>query len=286
MIQIIGRVTRDSPGKSHAQFTNLIAEPDASQGEVKVSVNNMLKAITASLLMEQVLAPNFSFKTKKFDDDEPAKKGELKIKGFKEPSSDRVKQIVTTDLNDLKATILQDDTFARAAAGSVDAETTNKVLIPKIIREKYPELTEEQVEELRQQVVVDSVVKNGEVREVGDKRFIKMAEKFVNIDELNINLIDSVNPFQRAFEVLSKSVTPSVLRLIQDTITSTKIEFSEEEALALYPKIKTWVQVNGKRPDLRSDDPTEKRMAAALLFLQKLKQQREAEKAATETVVE
>jgi hypothetical protein len=247
-----------------------------------VSVNNMLKAITASLLMEQVLAPNFNFKTKKFDDDAPAKKGELKIKGFKEPSSDRVKQIVATDLNDLKATILQDDTFARAAAGSIDAETTNKVLIPKIIREKYPDLTEEQVEEVRQQVVVDSVIKNGEVREVGDKRFIKMAEKFVNIDELNINLIDSVNPFQRAFEVLSKSVTPSVLRLIQDTITSTRIEFSEEEALALYPKIKTWVQVNGKRPDLRSDDPAEKRMAAALLFLRMLKQKREAEKAATE----
>ncbi|MCD2497504.1 DEAD/DEAH box helicase [Microbacterium nymphoidis] len=281
VIQIIGRVTRDSPGKSHAQFTNLIAEPDASQGEVKVSVNNMLKAITASLLMEQVLAPNFNFKTKKFDD-EPAKKGELKIKGFKEPTSDRVKQIVATDLNDLKAVILQDDTFARAAAGSVDAETTNKVLIPKIIREKYPDLSEEQVEEVRQQVVVDSVIKNSEVRPVGDQRFIKMAEKFVNIDELNINLIDSVNPFQRAFEVLSKSVTPSVLRLIQDTITSTKIEFSEEEALALFPKIKTWKQVHGKNPDIRSDDPTEKRLAAALLFLQKLAAQRKAEKAATE----
>ena len=286
VIQIIGRVTRDSPGKSHAQFTNLIAEPDASQGEVKVSVNNMLKAITASLLMEQVLAPNFNFKTKKFDDDEPAKKGELKIKGFKEPSSDRVKQIVATDLNDLKATILQDDTFARAAAGSVDAETTNKVLIPKIIREKYPDLSEEQVEEVRQQVVVDSVIKNSEVRPVGDQRFIKMAEKFVNIDELNINLIDSVNPFQRAFEVLSKSVTPSVLRLIQDTITSMKIEFSEEEALALFPKIKTWKQVHGKSPDIRSEDPAEKRLGAALLFLQKLAAQRKAQKAATEMVVE
>lgn len=285
VIQIIGRVTRDSPDKSHAQFTNLIAEPDASQGEVKVSVNNMLKAITASLLMEQVLAPNFNFKTK-FDDDAPTKKGELKIQGFKEPSSDRVKQIVATDLNDIKATILQDDTFARAAAGSVDAETTNKVLIPKIIRERYPDLNEEQVEEVRQQVVVDSVIKNGEVREVGDKRFIKMAEKFVNIDELNINLIDSVNPFQRAFEVLSKSVTPSVLRLIQDTITSTKIEFSEEEALSLFTKIKTWKQVHGKNPDIRSEDPAEKRLAAALLFLQKLAAQRKAEKAATETVVE
>jgi superfamily II DNA or RNA helicase len=287
VIQIIGRVTRDSEGKSHAQFTNLIAEPDASQGEVKVSVNNMLKAITASLLMEQVLAQNFTFKTKKFDGDDAKAPGELKIKGFKEPSTDRVKQIVETDLNDLKATILQDDTFARAAAGSIDAETANKVLIPKIIREKYPDLTESQVEEVRQQVIVDSVIKNGEVRGVGDKRFIKMAEKFVNIDELNINLIDSVNPFQRAFEVMSKSVTPSVLRIIQDQIAATRVEFTEEEALALYPKIKTWVQVNGgKRPNVRSEDPHEKRMAEALLFLQKLKQQRDAEKRATEMVAD
>lgn len=286
VIQIIGRVTRDSEGKSHAQFTNLIAEPDASQGEVKVSVNNMLKAITASLLMEQVLAQNFQFKTKKFDGDDTKKPGELKIKGFKEPSTARVKQIVETDLNDLKATILQDDTFAKAAAGSVDPETTNKVLIPKIIREKYPDLTEAEIEEVRQQVVVDSVIKTGEVRPVGDQRFIKLAEKFVNIDELSINLIDSVNPFQRAFEVMSKSVTPSVLRIIQDQIAATRIEFTEEEALALFPKIQTWVKVNGRRPDVRAEDPNEKRLAAALLFLQKLKQQRAAETRATEMATE
>ncbi|MFD1506065.1 ATP-dependent helicase [Georgenia yuyongxinii] len=283
VIQIIGRVTRDSPGKAHAQFTNLIAEPDASQGEVKVSVNNMLKAITASLLMEQVLAQNFTFKTKRTgDDDGPKAPGVIKIKGFKEPSSDRVKQIVETDLNDLKATILQDDTFARAAAGSVDPETTNKVLIPKIIRERYPDLDESQVEEVRQQVVVDSVIKNGEVREVGDKRFIKMAEKFVNIDDININLIDSVNPFQRAFEVMSKSVTPSVLRIISDAITATRVEFTDEEAFALFPKIQVWAKVNGRKPNVRSEDPTEKRYAEALLYLQKRKQQHLADQRAAQ----
>jgi len=274
VVQIIGRVTRDSPGKEHAQFTNLIAEPDASQGEVKVSVNNMLKAITASLLMEQVLAQNFTFKTKRTDDDAHAP-GVIKIKGFKEPSTERVKQIVETDLNDLKATILQDDTFAKAAAGSVDPETTNKVLIPKIIRERYPDLDESQIEELRQQVVVDSVIKNGEVREVGDKRFIKMAEKFVNIDDININLIDSVNPFQRAFEVLSKSVTPSVLRIIQDSITATRLDITEDEAVAAWPKIQQWAKLNG-RPNVRSEDPTEKRYAEILLWLQRQKQQRAA----------
>ena len=62
IIQIIGRATRDSNNKTHAQFTNLIAQPDAENEEVNLSVNNMLKAITASLLMEQVLAPNFKFK--------------------------------------------------------------------------------------------------------------------------------------------------------------------------------------------------------------------------------
>ena len=286
VIQIIGRVTRDSPGKEHAQFTNLIAEPDASQGEVKVSVNNMLKAITASLLMEQVLAQNFTFKTRRSDDHDAPEPGTIKIKGFKEPSTARVKQIVATDLNDLKATILQDDTFARAAAGSVDPETTNKILIPKIIRAKYPDLDESQVEELRQQVVVDSVIKNGEVKNVGDQRFIRMAEKFVNIDDININLIDSVNPFQRAFEVMSKSVTTSVLRIISDAITATRIEFSEEEALSLFPKIQNWVKVNGRRPNVRSEDPTEKRYAEGLLFLQRLKQQRLAEERATEMVEE
>lgn len=276
VIQIIGRVTRDSSGKEHAQFTNLIAQPDATTDEVKLSVNNMLKAITASLLMEQVLAPNFTFKTKTGNDDAP-QPGELRIKGFKEPSTDRVKQIVATDLNDLKATILQDDTFVKAAAGNLDAEVTNKVLIPKIIRERYPDLNETQVEELRQQVVVDSVIKNGEVREVGDKRFIRMSDKFVNIDDIDINLIDRVNPFQRAFEVLSKSVTPQVLRIIQDTITATRIEITEEEALLLWPKIQQFAKVNRRQPDVRSDDPTEKRYAEALLYLRKKKREHDAQ---------
>lgn len=283
IIQIIGRVTRDSEGKTRAQFTNLIAEPDADQSEVTVSVNNMLKAITASLLMEQVLAQNFNFKTKRGNDDHP-EPGTLKIRGFKEPSTPRVQQIVETDLNDLKANILQDDTFARAAAGSIDPETTNKILIPKIIRERYPDLSDTEIEEVRQHVVVDSVIKNGEVREVGDNRFVRMAEKFVNIDDIHINLIDTINPFQRAFEVLSKSVTPNVLRLISDSIAATRIDVSLEEAVELFPKIKNWVKVNGgRKPDRRSEDPVERHYGEALLVLQKAKQERTAKQQEPQT---
>jgi len=53
--------------------------------------------ITASLLMEQVLAPNFKFKTRRFDDEEENEPGTLKIRGFKEPCSQRVKDIVEYD---------------------------------------------------------------------------------------------------------------------------------------------------------------------------------------------
>jgi len=274
IIQIIGRATRDSNNKTHAQFTNLIAQPDAQDSEVKLSVNNMLKAITASLLMEQVLAPNFKFKPRFDGDDEPNQKGELKIRGFKKPTSKRVEDIIESDLNDLKAAILQDEVMIKAIPGNLDAEVINRVLIPKIIKVKYPDLNDNEVEELRQHVVVDSVVKNGHIIESGDKKFIKMADKFVNIDELHIDLIDQINPFQRAFEILSKSVTTYVLKLIQESIEATRIEMTPEEAVILYKKIPVFKSEHGRMPDLNSSDFTEKRMAEALIYLNKLRREK------------
>lgn len=273
IIQIIGRTTRDSDNKTHAQFTNLIAQPDATDDLVKLSVNNMLKAITASLLMEQVLAPHWIFKTKKNDDDKP-KEGEIKVRGLKEPSSKRVKDILETDLNDLKATVLQDDTMLKAMPGNVDPEVINKVLIPKIIRVKYPDLSDEEVEEVRQHVVVDSVFKNGEVKETGDKRFIRMAGSFIDIDDIHIDLIDKVNPFQKAFEVLSKSVTSKILKVIQDHIEATRIKMDFEEVQILWPKINEFVEMYNKQPNLNSNDPLEKRMAECIIYLQEERRKR------------
>ena len=275
IIQIIGRATRDSENKTHAQFTNLVAEPDAENDEVKVAVNNMLKAITASLLMEQVLAPNFKFKPKyNEDDDSVVDENTIKIRGFKLPTSQRAKDIIETDLNDLKARILQNDQMLKAMPGNIEPEVINTVLIPKIIREVYPDLNEEEVEAVRQHVVVDSVIKNSVIEEQGGRKFIRMAGSFVNIDDIHIDLIDTINPFQKAFEILSKSVTAQVLRLIDEHIQSTKIEMTEAEAIILWPKIKDWRERTGEAPSLQSFDPKEKRMAEAIIFLRELKRQR------------
>lgn len=276
IIQIIGRATRDSDNKTHAQFTNLIAQPNAEDDQIKLSVNNMLKAITASLLMEQVLAPNWKFKTKVSDDDK-AKPGEIKIRGLKEPSSQRVKEIIDDDLPDLKAAIFQDTTMLKAMPDpAVDAEVINKVLIPKVIRTKYPDLDDNQVEELRHHVVVDSVIKNGTIKEVQDKRFIRMAGSFVDIDDIHIDLIDRVNPFQEAFEVLSKSVSAKVLKVIQDTIEATRIEMDFEEAAILWPKIQEFIKTHNRQPDINSIIETEKRMAECIIYLKKEKRKKDS----------
>lgn len=274
IIQIIGRATRDSENKTTAQFTNLIAQPDAHNDEVKLSVNNMLKAITSSLLMEQVLAPSFKFKPRFDNDNEPAKKGELKIRGFKKPTSKKVEDIIESDLNDLKASILQDEQMLKAMPGNIEPEVINEVLIPKIIRVKYPDLSDEEVKELSQYVVVDSVVRNATIETNGDKKFIRMADKFINLDDLNIDLINSINPFQKAFEILSKQVTTGVLKLIQESIESTRINMTPEEAVILYNKIPLFKQENNRLPDINSQNLNEKRLAEALIFLSNLRREK------------
>jgi superfamily II DNA or RNA helicase len=289
IIQIIGRATRDSEGKSHAQFTNLIAEPDASTENVTDAVNNMLKAIAVSLLMEQVLAPNFKFKTRPSDDnmeggakvvDIDDYRGEttVAIINFAEPSTARVKQILESDLVDLTAAVMQDERVLRAAMNpdEIAPEVVNQVFIPKVIEEKYPDLSEQEIEEVRQQVVANATVKAS--TEDGmlemNSNLIKLAGKMVNVQELNVDLIDSINPFQLAYEIMSKSVDADVLKSIHGAITAKRILMTEEEAIVLYPRIKMFKQTHGKEPSLSAADPFEKRMGEALIWLRKKKVER------------
>ncbi|WP_018479349.1 DEAD/DEAH box helicase [Pontibacter roseus] len=272
IVQIIGRCTRDSINKTHAQFTNLIAEPDAENEEVIQCVNNMLKAITASLLMEQVLAPTFKFKSKKSSDD-PLDKNEVVIKGLRESDSARVKHILESDLTDLKASILQDSDIVKAMPGNVDPEVINKVMIPKVVKLRYPHLNDEEIEEVSQHVVADSVIKHAKIKQEGNRRFIQLANDFINIEDINIDLINQVNPFQNAFEVLSKALTPRVLKAVQQCIAAFKIRMTDDEAIQLWHKINNFVRATGRKPSLDALDPTERRMAEAIIYLQNARRQ-------------
>ena len=284
VIQIIGRCTRDCEGKETARFVNLIAMPDAEQAEVKVAVNDFLKAITASLLMEQVMAPSWKFKTEKEEDDG---KGDLThtivVEGLKPLTSEKTKTIVESQLDDLKAAVLQDDMMVKALSGSTTAETITQHIIPKIIRERYPDLTDEEIEEVRQRLLLDTIIKgNDVVNEKGEpipsipsggddeeksegNRLIKIANRFINIDQLSINLIDTINPFQRAYEVISKSVDAKTLKLIQDTIAEQKYDMTLEQAIILFKgPLKEYVATHdGKIPSMDDPDPRVRELAVA-----------------------
>lgn len=275
VIQIIGRVTRDSANKNHAQFTNLIAQPDAQDDEVLFAVNSIMKAISASLLMDQVLAPVYKFKPK---DGKPKKPGELSIKGLKpKDTTERTKRIIENDMADLKSSILQSQEIQNAIISGADAKTINNTLIPRVIIERYPGLNSEELETVRQHAVADINISASSTTASGDgsREIIKMADRFINIDELNIDLIDQVNPFQRAYEVISRDIDAPTLRFIQDYLSSRKYEFTEEQIIAAYKDAKKFVAENGRKPDRNSKDESEKYLAYALLRLAELKRERE-----------
>ena len=292
VVQIIGRCTRDCEGKPTAKFVNMIGMPDADQPDVKVAVNDFLKAITASLLMEQVMAPSWHFKTMKDvegDEASPLDARTLVIEGLKPLSSAKTKLIVEEQLDDLKASVLQNDLVVKAISGSTTAETITQTLIPKVIREKYPDLTDEEVEEVRQRFLLDTIIKgndivddkgnpvdfnaNQEEKESEGNRLIKLANRMINIDQLSINLIDTINPFQRAYEVLSKQVDAPTLKVIQDTMAELKFDMSLEQAILLFkgPYKEYVAEHGGKQPDIKDPDPKVRELAAAYQKIKNLK---------------
>lgn len=283
IVQIIGRCTRDCEGKEHAQFINMIPCPDAAQEDVSMAVNDFLKAISASLLMEQVMAPRWTFKTRRDDSDEERKnnnnKGDdshtIEVEGLPVPT-ERAKAIIDNDLDTLIASSLSDKRIREAIIGTDTAEVITQVYIPKVIKEKYPELTEEEVDQVAKHTLLTISTQGQEVTvDDSGNKFIRLANKFVNLNDLSINLIESINPFQRAYEILSKSLTTDVLRTIQYEIESQKDEMTKEEAILLFTKyLPRWREEhNGNVPTLNEPDANGRRIAMAIEYLRKLKQQ-------------
>jgi superfamily II DNA or RNA helicase len=305
IVQIIGRATRDCAGKNHAQFTNLIAQPDAQDDDVRVSVNNMLKAITTSLLMEQILAPTIQFKPRSQWDGKPLPPSTVIIDDTSGTSvSEKVLEILNGDKNEILAALMTNEQVVKEAiTETAPPESITQVALPAVIQNLYPDLTEEEMEQVRQGVLQsmligqqgglvegkdlpsDADVDTGNEGEGSDsnvagKQFLKMGEKFICIDNLHIDLIDAVNPFHGAYEILSKQVNAAMLKTIQEAVSASKSQVSEEEAVILWPKIKLFKREHQRDPSLNSSEPIEVRYAEALAFIRKMKQQQMAKQGA------
>jgi hypothetical protein len=270
LVQIVGRTTRDFEGKTKATFVNFVAEPLLGETELVTGTNNIFKAIAASLLMEDVLAPRAGFldnRAKPID----IQLGEVKINGFTHSSSDRVNEILEHELIDLRARVFQDDRYAKAALGGTTPEVLNKHLTPKIIREMYPELSVEEVQSLTESFVVTNALRTSSIREDNGNKFLKIGSSFVLVEELDLDMIWKINPFNETFEVISKELNKDVLREIQDLIRASRSDLTKELASELWPKVNEWYERFGTEPSYESADPDEKILAEVLAYMRQAK---------------
>jgi superfamily II DNA or RNA helicase len=306
IVQIIGRATRDAPGKARARFTNLIAEPDAAEETVTEAVNDTLKAIAASLLMEQVLAPRFEFRPKNPKNEEspgyeyeggydPAKcnvgvnsetgKIQLEIKGLVEPKSPEATRIVQEDLNELITAFVQDKQAiekgifdGQHAGGETLAEELTQVRMGKIVKEKFPNLDDEDQEAVRQHAIAalnfvqqaKKALTEGNAAETKNTSLIDGVRKFaLSVTDLDIDLIDRVNPFGEAYAILAKAMNEERLKQVEQIIAGRRSLLTLEEARDLAKRALKFKQEKGRLPSLTAMDPWEKKMAEGIAFLQR-----------------
>jgi superfamily II DNA or RNA helicase len=298
IVQIIGRATRDAPGKTKARFTNLIAEPNATEQAVTEAVNDTLKAIAASLLMEQVLAPRFEFKPKNpgnapaegFDYGDTGYQTDkcnvgfnhdtgqfqIEIKGLTEPKSTEAARICREDLNEVIATFVQDKTTIER--GFFDAELVpeelTQVRMGKIIKDKFPELDTEDQEAVRQHAIaalnITQQAKQIALSDIGgannepavNTALIDGVRKFaMDVRELDIDLIDRINPFSEAYAILAKTMSEDSLKQVAAAITAKRTNLTPEEAKELAYRAVKFKKERGRLPAISSMDAWEKRMA-------------------------
>ncbi len=311
IVQIIGRATRDAEGKERSRFTNLIAEPAADQAAVAEAVNDMLKAISASLLMEQVLAPRYEFTPKDTGPKEGFTYGpdgyqpggsnlgvnettgqiHVEINGLTTPQSTEATRICKEDLNEVVTSFLQDKTVLER--GLFDKENTlpeelTQLRMGKIVRERYPDLSAVDQEAIRQhaiaamnitqqaKLVLGQIDANGSDTLQGSTSLLDGVRKFVNVRELDIDLIDRINPFDAAYAVLAKAMDEKSLRQVQASIAAKKVSIPEDEARDLAKRALQFKNERGRLPDINSADAWEKRMAEGVAALARYRAQAKA----------
>ncbi len=283
--------------KTRARFTNLIAEPDASEEAVTEAVNDTLKAIAASLLMEQVLAPRFEFTPKRQDSGPTdgfdygaggydanknnvgfnAETGrfQIEIKGLTEPKSNEAARICKEDLNEVIATFIQDKTALER--GLFDEELVPEELtvarMGKIIKDKYPELDEEDQEAVRQHAIaalnITQQAKQYALGGNGDDAgpsvntaLIDGVRRFaMDVRDLDIDLIDRINPFGEAYAILAKAMSEESLKQVAAAISAKRTSLTPDEAKDLAVRAFRFKKERGRLPALDSQDAWEKRMA-------------------------
>ena len=210
---------------------------------------------------------------------------QIEIKGLVTPKSDEGQRVCREDLNEVIAAFVQDKrTIERGLFDeNLMPEELTQVRMGKIIEDKYPELNEDDQEAVRQHAVaalnltqkakeIASGGARGEDEKSPNTAFVEGVRRFaMDVRELDIDLIDRINPFGEAYAILSKSMSEERLRQVEAVIAGKRVNLTIEEARELARRALKFKQERGRLPSITSPDAWEKRMAEGVAFLARMR---------------
>ena len=199
---------------------------------------------------------------------------QIEIKGLAEPKSKEAARICQEDLNEVIAAFVQDKTAIERGLFDEELvpEELTQVRMGKIIKDKYPELDDEDQEAVRQHAIAalnltqqaKQIVarRRRNAEQSGNTALIDGVRKFaMDVRELDIDLIDRINPFGEAYAILAKTMSEDSLKQVAAAIAAKRTSLTPEEAKELAVRAVKFKKERGRLPSISSPDAWEKRMA-------------------------
>ena len=189
-----------------------------------------------------------------------------------EPKSKEAARICQEDLNEVIASFVQDKSAMER--GLFDEELVPEELtqlrMGKIIKDKYPELEPEDQEALRQHAIAalnltqqaKQIALGNPNEATANTALIDGVRKFaMDVRELDIDLIDRINPFGEAYAILAKTMSEESLKQVAAVIAAKRTSISPEEAKELAVRAVRFKNERGRVPSATAQDAWERRMA-------------------------
>jgi hypothetical protein len=156
-------------------------------------------------------------------------------------------------------------------------EELTQLRMGKIVRDRYPDLSESDQEAIRQHAIAAMNLTQEAKRLAGGGSEGDLKANTALIDgvrriamdvrDLDIDLIDRINPFEAAYAVLAKSMSEGMLKRVQEVIAAKKVVLTIEEARDLAKRALRFKHEHGRLPEITAQDPFEKRLAEGVAFL-------------------
>lgn len=209
---------------------------------------------------------------------------QIEIKGLAEPKSKEAERICQQDLNEVIAAFAQDKTTIERGLFDEELvpEELTQVRMGKIVKDKYPELDEADQEAVRQHAIAAlnltqkakeiALANDSDDVAAGNTALIDGVRKFaMDVRELDIDLIDRINPFSEAYAILAKTMSEESLKQVAAVISAKKVKLTPDEARDLAKRALKFKQERGRLPSITSQDAWEKKMREGVAFLARMK---------------